>query len=354
MTGFHSLKIKDIVRETHKAVSISFEIPEVLKKDFTFVPGQYLSLKKLINGEIVRRSYSISSTPSSNFLSVTVKELENGVFSTYANRNLEIGDTLDVAFPEGRFVLDQKKKETNSIVAFAAGSGITPIMSIIKTALTESDKLICTLVYGNKSPEETIFYKDLKSLSKVYDNRLQIEFVFSQKKTSNSILGRIDHNNTKKILKKINSNYNENTSYFVCGPTGMINTVKNVLLSSGVPKDRILYELFSEDVNITQNDINQSAHNHSVDVTIVFEDEPKTIRVNSNKTILDAALEHDIDVPYSCKGGVCSSCICRVIKGSAEMKKNIILSENEVHEGLILSCQAVPTSEKIIIDFDDV
>ena len=134
----------------------------------------------------------------------------------------------------------------------------------------------------------------------------------------------------------------------------MINTVKNVLLSSGVPKDRILYELFSEDVNITQNDINQSAHNHSVDVTIVFEDEPKTIRVNSNKTILDAALEHDIDVPYSCKGGVCSSCICRVIKGSAEMKKNIILSENEVHEGLILSCQAVPTSEKIIIDFDDV
>ena len=350
MATFHPLKINNIKRETSKAVSISFEVSDNLKSQYRFEAGQYLTLKTNINGNEVRRDYSISSSPSSGELTVTIKEIPNGLFSSYANSKLTIGDSLEVATPQGRFTLDSSNN-SEVIVGFAAGSGITPIMSLLKTTLELNNSQQFILVYGNKTPEQTIFYDDILSLKKAHHPRLQVHFLFSQSQEDEALFGRIDQGNANFILKNT-INLNAPSKFFLCGPEGMIHTVKAVLLEKGISEKDINFELFTSSQTISETNVAQK--DGRVNVSILVDDQVESFEMEANQTILEAALRQDIDVPYSCQGGVCSSCICRVTEGSAEMRQNSVLTDSEVAEGLVLSCQAVPTASKIHVDFDDI
>jgi ring-1,2-phenylacetyl-CoA epoxidase subunit PaaE len=348
MAQFHSLKIKSILRQTDKAVSITFEVPTALKADFAFTAGQYITLKTVIDAKEIRRDYSLSSSPQSESLTVTVKEIENGVFSSYANTQLKTGDTLEVGTPNGRFIYDPKTDTSNTIVAFAAGSGITPIMSIARTVLETDSNFV--LIYGNKSPKETIFYDEILKLQTLHSNRFMVQFVYSETDEKDALFGRIDSGNVQYILKN-NIAVNNSQKFYLCGPEGMINTVNGILTEKGVEASKVLFELFTaSEVKSTSTSTNEGDSN----ITILVDEEETTLVMSQKQTILDAALANDLDVPYSCQGGVCSSCICRVTEGAATMRQNNILTDNEVAEGLVLSCQAEPTSTSIKVDFDDI
>ena len=350
MAQFHSLKIKSILRQTDKAVSITFEVPTPLKTDFEFTAGQYITLKTMIDAKEVRRDYSLSSSPQSESLTVTVKEIENGVFSSYANTQLKVGDTLEIGTPNGRFVYDPKTDSENTILAFAAGSGITPIMSIARTVLETESNSSFVLIYGNKSPKETIFYDAILELKTLHPNRFKVQFIYSETDEEDAMFGRIDRGNVQYILKN-NIEINNTQKFYLCGPEGMINTVNTILTEKGVDASKILFELFTaSEVKSTSTSANEGDSN----ITILVDEEETTLVMSQKQTILEAALANDLDVPYSCQGGVCSSCICRVTEGTAAMRQNNILTDNEVAEGLVLSCQAEPTSASIKVDFDDI
>tara|TARA_B100001059_G_scaffold47856_1_gene40772 strand:- start:3957 stop:5012 length:1056 start_codon:yes stop_codon:yes gene_type:complete len=351
MGAFNSLEIKNITRETPQAVSLCFEVTQDLKKAYIFFAGQYLTLEAEIDGDAVRRDYSISASPESGDLTVTIKEIEKGLFSTFANQTLKKGDIIRVATPKGRFTYDPTRDQSKTIVAFAAGSGITPIMSIVRAVLEESKDQKCVLIYGNKSPEKTIFYQALLELQSAYEDRLELQFVFSNSHETGAEYGRIDKAYTRSVINTVLDSQKP-AIYYLCGPEGMIHNVKDVLISHNVPESSILFELFTASESVKTETIANSSG--TIEATILFDDEKEVISMDNDTTILEAALAKDLEVPYSCQGGVCSSCICRITKGAAVMRQNSVLTESEVADGLVLSCQAVPTSATIHIDFDDI
>jgi ring-1,2-phenylacetyl-CoA epoxidase subunit PaaE len=352
MATFYPLSIKAIHRETSKAVSLELDVPEDLRTTFSFEAGQYLTLKTKINGQEVRRDYSISASPFSGELIVTIKEIENGLFSSFVNQKLKTGDALEVAPPKGRFTYVPNSDNQNTVVAFAAGSGITPIMSILKTVLESSDTQKFILAYGNKTPQDTIFFQTLSKLKAQYPNRLLLQYVYSQTQSDDALFGRIDRGNTNYILKNL-IDLETPSAYYLCGPEAMIHTVKEVLIEKGVAESKILFELFTAATTQSHNE-KIISNNGQVETTILIDDEAEVFSMSPDHTILEAALKQNLDVPYSCQGGVCSSCICRITEGAAEMRQNSVLTDSEVEEGLVLSCQAVPTSSKIFVDFDDI
>ena len=349
MAQFHTLKIQSIVRQTEKAVSITFDVPTALEATFSFKAGQYITLKTVINETEIRRDYSLSSSPRSGDLTVTIKEIDNGIFSTYANNHLNSGDSLEVGEPNGRFIFEPQSENANSIIAFAAGSGITPIMSIARTVLETDDKSV-VLIYGNKSPEKTIFYKEILELQSTYLNRFKVQFVYSESNDDGALFGRIDTGNINYVLKNT-IQLEPSQLFYLCGPEGMIKTTTAILSEKGIQDEQILFELFTASNVVPAN---KSVNKGESEITMLVDDEETTLIMPQNQTILEAALANDIDAPYSCQGGVCSSCICRVTEGSAKMRQNNILTDNEVAEGLVLSCQAEPTSLLIKVDFDDI
>jgi len=349
MAQFHTLKIQSIVRQTEKAVSITFDVPTNLSAEFNFKAGQYITLKAVINETEIRRDYSLSSSPKSGDLTVTIKEIEGGVFSTYANKSLNIGDSLEVGMPNGRFIYESQSEDIKSIVAFAAGSGITPIMSIARTVLeTGNDNVV--LIYGNKSPEKTIFYKEILELQSAYLNRFKVQFVYSESNNDGALFGRIDVSNINYVIKNT-VQLEPSQLFYLCGPEEMIKTTTAILSEKGIREERILFELFTVSNVVPEN---KSINKGESEITMLVDDEETTLMMPQNQTILEAALANDIDAPYSCQGGVCSSCICRVTEGSAKMRQNNILTDNEVAEGLVLSCQAEPASSLLKVDFDDI
>ncbi|MDX1426201.1 MAG: ferredoxin--NADP reductase [Salegentibacter mishustinae] len=348
MSTFFPLEIKEVIRETPQAVSLSFNIPENLKEEFKFDAGQYITIKAKLGDEELRRAYSLCSAPNSGEFKVTVKEVEGGKFSVIANNKLNAGDILEVHPPEGKFIL-KPSGEARTYAAFAAGSGITPVLSIIKTVLAEEPKSRFVLTYGNKSPEETIFFKELLELQAKFPDRLFIEFVYSRTREDNSHFGRIETSTVNFVVK---NKFKEHAfdAFYLCGPEEMINQVSDVLKENGVTEDKILYELFtSEDTGAIETNVEGQT-----ELTIMVDDEETTFSMDTKETVLDAALEHDLDVPYSCQGGICSSCIARIVEGKAEMRKNQILTDEEIEEGLILTCQAQPLTPKLKVDYDDV
>ncbi|NQY05173.1 MAG: ferredoxin--NADP reductase [Flavobacteriaceae bacterium] len=350
MSTFHSLTIKEIIKETPSAVSIEFEVPDSLSNDFSFIPGQYLTLKAEINGNEVRRAYSICSSSTSGSLKVAVKEVENGIFSTYANRSLQKGDRLEVSIPEGKFTLDINQGNSNHYGAFACGSGITPILSMILSVLENEPNSTFSLVYGNKSIQETIFYDEIEALKTKYADRFEILYVFSRENVEGNLFGRIDTSVVNFVLK---NKFKEKSfsNYYLCGPEGMIKLTEQILLDNGVDKGTISFELFT--ASTSENEVT-TGYFDKASVKIIVDDEEFTISVDADKLILDACLEEDIDVPYSCQGGVCSSCIAKVQEGKATMVKNAILTDGEIQDGLILACQALAQSSNLVVDFDDV
>lgn len=350
MSDFNTLAIQHITRETPKSVSITFDVPSALKDTYSFIPGQYITIKTEVSGKEIRRAYSICSSPKSGILKVAVKEIEGGTFSVIANTKLKEGDVLEVHPPEGNFLLTPNPETNNTYAAFVAGSGITPVMSMIKAVLDNEPDSSFVLVYGNKTPEETIFHKELLELQSKYANRLFIEFVYSRSQEDNAHFGRIEKSTVNYILKNKFKSTSFN-AFYLCGPEEMINTVTSILLENGIEKDAINFELFTSGTEEVEIDANLDG---KTNITVLVDDEEFDFVMDQKKTILDAALDQDIDAPYSCQGGVCSSCICKITKGSAVMEKNSILTDGEIAEGLVLACQAHPTSASITVDFDDV
>ncbi|UZH56615.1 ferredoxin--NADP reductase [Salinimicrobium tongyeongense] len=350
MSKFFSLKIKNIIRETEEAVSLEFEIPQELKSKFSFKAGQYVTLKTTIEGKEVRRAYSLCTPPTDDTFKVTVKEVKGGTFSVLANNRLKAGDTLDVHPPEGKFIFEPVQDgHPHTYAAFAAGSGITPVLSILKTVLQQEKHSRFVLVYGNRTPKDTIFFKELLELQASFPDRLFIEFVYSRCNEENCHYGRIDEGTVNYVLK----NRFKDTSFtrfYLCGPEEMINKVSEVLLKNEVQKEQILFELFNTEVEgKVEADLDGETS-----LTIKVDEEEVTLSMPRNKTVLQMALDEGIDVPYSCQGGICSSCVARIVEGSAEMEKNSILVDSEIEEGLVLTCQAHPTSSRLKVDYDDV
>ena len=350
MSKFFPLKIKDVIRETEQAVSLEFEIPPDLKPEFSFTAGQYITIKLDIDGKEIRRSYSICTSPNEESFKVTVKEVKDGTFSVLANNKLKPGDTLEVHPPEGKFVYEPKQDDhKHSYAAFAAGSGITPVLSIIKSVLESEKHSRFVLVYGNKTPDETIFFKQLLELQMEHPDRLFIEFVYSKTKEEASHYGRIDAGTVNYVIK---NKFKDTTftRFYLCGPEEMINNVTEILTTNGIKKEDILFELFKSEV---EGEVKSSLEGETT-LTITVDDEDTTFGMPKNMTVLQAALDQGLDVPYSCRGGICSSCVARITEGKAEMEKNSILVDSEIEEGLVLTCQAHPTTPTLKVDYDDV
>jgi len=324
MADFHALTVKAIKKLTPSSVAVTFEIPKNLAQDFAFTAGQYITIKKEIKGTELRRAYSISSAPTVADITIGIKKVDRGGFSDYANTKLEVGDVLDVMPPEGRFTF--KSTETKNIAAFAAGSGITPIMSIAKTVT------------------------DLVKLELDYTNRFFVFFTNSQTKEDKALFGRIDTSTVNYALKNKHKDVSFD-GYYLCGPEQMIHLVTDTLVDNGISKDNIYFELF------TATEIKEEmpvVADGQATVKVIVDDEEFEITMDKKMLVLDAVLKENIDAPYSCQGGVCSSCIAKVKDGKAEMVKNQILTDGEIADGFILTCQAHPTTSTLTVDYDDV
>ena len=348
MSTFHKLSIKNYIQETANAVSLIFDIPERLKDNFSFKAGQYVNLRTTIEAKEIRRSYSICSSPNSGELKVAIKRVENGVFSTYAISHLKTGDVIEVHEPEGKFILEPTR--STNYLGIVSGSGITPVLSMIKTVLQLEPSSSFTLIYGNKSLDETMFKAELDALSLAYDTRFNLEYVFSRQHEEGSLFGRIDEGHTNYFIKNVYKNWSFKTA-FLCGPEEMIKTVSTTLKENHYKESQILFELFTASIN---EESSSELKDGQTEVTVLLDDEELCFTMDQKDDILAAALRNDVDAPYSCQGGVCSSCLGKVTQGTAVMVKNSILTDDEVNEGFILTCQAHPTSSKISIDFDDV
>lgn len=349
MNHFHPLAVSAIKPLTQDSVAITFDVPKELIQTFAFTSGQYITIKKEIKGKELRRAYSISSSPRKDTITIGVKKVDKGGFSDYANTKIAVGDILEVMPPEGRFVFKPTDVPKN-IVAFAAGSGITPIMSIARTVLESNTKNRFVLVYGNKSLKETMFYTGLVKLQLEYTNRFFVYFMLSQTQEGDSLFGRIDASTVNYVLK----NKHKDTSFdafYLCGPEPMINLVTDVLKDNNVAKEKIHFELFTS--TEIKDELPEKAEGKT-QLTVVVDEEEFSLAMDRKTLVLDAVLKENIDAPYSCQGGVCSSCIARITEGKAEMVQNQILTDGEIGEGLILTCQAHPLTPTLKVDYDDV
>ena len=349
MSTFHKLTIEKIIKETADAVSILFTIPEELKKAYTFVAGQYVTLKTTINEQEVRRAYSICASPNSNQIKVAVKAIEKGLFSNYATTKLKENTLIEVSEPEGKFILQPKANK--NYIGFAAGSGITPVLSMIRSVLENEDTATFTLVFGNKKAEKTIFFDELNTLETEYTSRFNLHYIFSEEVRNNSKFGRIDTNHVNYFLKNIHKDVSFEAAY-LCGPEAMINVVSETLQENDFKKENIHFELFTS--SIESEEIPSAYTTGKSEITVLLDDEETTFSMDKKDTLLAASLRNKLDAPYSCQGGVCSSCIAKVTEGRAAMSKNSILTDDELVEGFVLTCMAHPTTPKVVLDFDDV
>jgi len=350
MSSFYKLNIKEVQRETENAISILFNVPEALQPYYTFVAGQYVTLKLTLDGNEIRRAYSICSSPESGQLRIAIKAVKNGVFSAFANATLKAGDTIEVGSPEGNFTFEPNAERQKNYAAFAAGSGITPVLSILQSVLKSEPKSSFVLVYGNKTPQETIFHQQLHDLQLEFVGRFFVHFVYSQAKIDNELFGRIEKSTVNFVLNNKYKTF-EFDKFYLCGPEPLINMVNGVLKEHNIAEKNIKFELFT--TSSQEITISESLEGHTK-ISVLVDGDTTVFEMSQKQTLLDAALKQGLDAPYSCQGGICSSCLARIISGTAEMKKNSILTDSEIAEGLILTCQAHPTSSTIFVDYDDV
>jgi len=350
---FHSLTVLEVKQETEDAVSILFDIPSELADDYTYVSGQYLTLRATINNEDIRRSYSLCSAPFENEWRVAVKQVENGQFSTFANEVLKPGAQLEVMTPMGNFKFIPEPKSNKSHVLFASGSGITPIISIAKTALHEEPNCDVTLFFGNKGFASVIFREEVEALKNQYMGRLRVVHVFSREGLGNAIQkGRIDEKKTNELFKAFLT-HTEIDNVYICGPEQMILGVKDGLIANNVDEHKIHFELFTTPTGnkVVEAPIDEPKIDSNIKI-ILDGDEIDLHLLSTGINLLDAAQEAGADLPYACKGGVCCTCKAKIIEGSVRMDVNYGLEADEVEAGYILTCQSHPTSEKLVVSFD--
>jgi ring-1,2-phenylacetyl-CoA epoxidase subunit PaaE len=352
---FHKLKVKEVKKQTPECVSVSFDIPGELQKDFVFKQGQNITLKKTIDGEEVRRSYSICSAPFENELTVAIKKVDAGKFSAYANDVLKKGDEIEVLPPTGKFntVLDSANKK--SYLAFAAGSGITPVISIIKTTLQTEPQSNFTLVFANRNRASIIFFEELEGLKNKYLQRFNFINLLTREKTDADIFfGRIDNEKLNQLNKLID--YNKQDEFFICGPEEMIFCVKDFLEAKSIDKKKIHFELFTTPgANKQKGKEAKGLTAEKIKTTVQIKLDGRTVEFPmgfDSSSILDEALKQGADLPFACKGGVCCTCKAKLLEGKVEMDVHWGLEEEEIKQGYILTCQSHPVTEKVVIDFD--
>lgn len=358
MARFHTLEVADVKRETEDAISIGLRIPEGLREDFRFIHGQYLTLKLEVDGEELRRSYSICSSPfDEGTLRIAVKRVPGGRASSKLVERLKAGDTLEVMTPMGNFYTLCDAAHEKHYVAFAAGSGITPILSILMTTLRSEPKSRFTLFYGNTDQDRIIFRQKLEELKAHHGDRLQVHHILSQGVEEDMLFnGRITTDKAVQLMKRFLTD-DLRKEYFICGPEQMMVNVSEALEKLGVEKKRIHIELFTspvtEEAKKPPVPVGEGAFTGTADVTVIIDGREHAIQVAAEgDAVLDVALDAGLDVPYACKGAVCCTCKARIVEGQVEMAMNYALTDDEVADGYVLTCQTHPRSAKVVVDYD--
>jgi ring-1,2-phenylacetyl-CoA epoxidase subunit PaaE len=357
VSNFYNIQLSQVYKETDDTTVLAFDVPQELKEEFKYRQGQFLTLRAMINDEDVRRSYSLCSSPLDDEWKVAVKEIFEGKFSTYVNRELKTGDLLQVAAPSGDFGIDcYDEKETKNYVAFAAGSGITPMLSIIKTHLASEPNAKFKLFYLNRTVKSIIFKEEIEALKNKYLSRFEVFYFLSREHRDTELFnGRFDKEKLQMLTKTlINAPHTDHA--FICGPEEMIFLIRDELVTAGMKKENVHFELFVSGLSDADKARAAAALEKKVDgveVTIIDGSrEFNFVLGDDYDNVLDGAIGAGADLPYACKGGVCSTCKCQVIEGSVEMKVNYALTEEEVEKGFVLSCVSVPTSKKLVVSYD--
>jgi len=358
MSRFHTLKIKHIARETPDCVRLTLDVPTELREAFHFTQGQYLTFRRVHHGQELRRSYSLCSSPLDGEWQVAIKKVPEGRFSSLAVEGLRAGEELEVMPPAGHFYTALHPAQAKHYVAFAAGSGITPIFSIIKTVLLTEPGSRVTLVYGNRGRNSIILKEALEALKNKFLHRLSVYHVLSREQGEADLLfGRIDEQKARQFLEKVVPAH-QLDECFICGPEDMVNGVRAALTGAGVAPEHIHFELFGSasagQAGAARTKLPPAgADDKKSLVTLKLDGGARRLEMSYyGNTILDAALESGIDAPYSCKNGMCSTCLARVTAGRVEMDVNYSLSAAEVAKGYVLTCQARPVTEQVTVDFD--
>ena len=352
--NFHKLKVSALDKPIEDATTITFDVPEELKEEFNFKPGQYLNIDFVVNGEKARRSYSLNSCPNSGEPhQVTVKRVKGGLVSNFVQDYLKVGDVLEVMTPDGRFCAELNEEHYKTYFLFAAGSGITPVFSILKSVLIKEPHSRVHLFYGNQNQDTIIFKQELEDLGQKYGERLNVVHILSDPKVWTTWeqwdgkTGMIDPNGVEELITE-NPPVAQSTEYFICGPGNMNTTVRDKLREIGVPKEFIHIEQFNADAADMDDSIkafpNAKLTAHLYNQKFEFE-------VPEGKTILQVLKDANVDPPFSCESGICSTCFATIQKGKAEMKANMVLDDSEVEAGKVLTCQAIPTTEEIEIKY---
>ncbi|RAU81641.1 ferredoxin--NADP reductase [Pontibacter arcticus] len=353
---YFALKVVDITPETSDAITIHFEHPDNLT--IPYKPGQFLTLILPVEGKEIRRSYSLSSKPGEPRLSVTVKRVEGGLMSNYLLNHVKVGDEIKVMEPLGNFCLTCEPTQKRNVILFGAGSGVTPLMSILKTVLAEEPNSTVTLLYGNRDENSIIFKDQLLALQQQYSGRLNIAYIFSQPKFSCEHKGRMNQSVIIKILESLQLAKVQDALYFMCGPEGMMEEVKRALQVLHVPAERILRESFVSNKLVDAQQSEQHGDVSASDedeittqtVTVIYEGAEYSFTVEPDQTILEAALDQDIDLPYSCQAGLCTACRGKCLSGKVHLDEREGLSDAELDEGYVLNCVGHPLTSNVVIE----
>ena len=352
---FHKLSIQEIIKETPDCVSVRFDVPENLKNNFRYKQGQSLTMRATINGQEVRRTYSLCSSPLDGQWKVAIKKVDGGLFSSFANEKLQVGDVVEVMEPVGKFYVELNPANKKNYLAFAAGSGITPVLSIIKTTLRTEPQSSFTLVYSNRNRSSIIFFEELEGLKNRYLSRFNLINLLTREKTDTPLnFGRVDTAKLSGLNKLIN--YPGMDEIFLCGPEEMIFCVRDFLEAAGVDKKKIHFELFNTSGQKRKSDVRTQKTEEGPQSSITVKVDGRSFDFNlsltSDTTILDAALKQGADLPFACKGGMCCTCKAKLLEGEVEMDVHWGLDHEEIEKGYILTCQSHPKTEKVVVDFD--
>ena len=359
-TEFYPLRIDRVSPETDSAVCVRFAVPPELAGTFRFRPGQYLTLRRTLDGSEVRRSYSICSAPGDPFLEVAIKHISGGVFSGFACDQLQAGDSIDVMPPRGTFTTELDPANSKNYMCIAAGSGITPIISIIKAILDTEPRSRVTLIYGNRLTSSIMFRERLGMIKNRHLGRFNWINVLSREEQDADVLyGRVNNLKGAELQQKHLIDIAATDEFFLCGPESMISEVSRGLRAEGIDESRIHYELFyssAEDARAVIEKHHARVRQYAgqvSNVTVRADGRSITFELSADgENILDAALGHGADLPFSCKGGVCATCKARLVEGRVDMDLNHALSPEDVDNGLILTCQAHPVTDSVVVDFD--